>query len=103
MQQCSLDNARYYASAQESYLQMKQICNVIKKKGYYEEPEELLQLSIEECLDLFLQSVLISFCVQTNRFDTNSRKLLRQLPDHEMIPIAAEGKMTLQCLKRAIL
>ncbi len=90
MQQFSNYNTYFYEIAYENYLVMKGICETLDKEGYYKEPEKLLKHTIYDSLDLYIQSVLVEYCVFCNYMDETSKQFIKRLVEKEMLPLTDE-------------
>lgn len=74
MVQQSLSNERLFELGRINYEKLKEICSSLSEAGYWEEPQHILKMPINEMLDTYLQAVLVQISQQANRF-TNEESL----------------------------
>lgn len=85
-------NSKLYGIAKDNYILLTKYCEILSKEGYWEKPEAVLQKSITDMLDLYVQSVLINLSVFCNKFNEDVRSFIISIPNTNPIlyPLAEE-------------
>ncbi len=60
-------NPKLHRIAKENYRVLAGYCGLLEREGYWEEPEKILRKSIQEALDLYVQSVLVCCAAHLQR------------------------------------
>lgn len=85
-------NSRLYGIAKDNYILLTKYCDILSSEGYWEKPESVLQKSIFDMLDLYVQSVLINLSTFCNKFNEDMRSFIISIPNTNaiMYPISEE-------------
>lgn len=62
-------NEQLHQIAGENYRLLSEYCQVLEEEGYFSKVEEILHLSMEEVLDLYVQSLMVQFLVFGKRLN----------------------------------
>ena len=63
MLQCSYSKEKLYGIATENYQKLVEFCKTLEEEGYWKQPEEILQKSITDVLDLYVQALLMNLAI----------------------------------------
>ncbi len=69
-------NQKLYTVAGDNYRVLAGYCNTLEEEGYWEKPGQILQKSIREMLDLYIQSLLVCCAVTSKRFKREERRFI---------------------------
>lgn len=78
-------NDAVYQIAGKNYEKLLSCCEALNDEGYWEEPASCLKRKIDEMLDLYVQSVLVSFAVYSNRLNEAEQKFIHNITNNCMI------------------
>lgn len=78
-------NDAVYQIAGKNYEKLLSCCEALNDEGYWEEPSSCLKRKIDEMLDLYVQSVLVSFAVYSNRLNDAEQKFILNITNNCMI------------------
>ncbi len=101
MQQYSIYNSYYITLMQENYKCLLKLCDILDKDGYWKEPEQYLNNSIYENLDLYVQGVLIHASIYCGRLSVTVRSIISQLTNHNIFEIIPEIEYSEDAIVRA--
>ena len=101
MQQYSTYNSYYITLMQENYKCLVKLCEILDENGYWKEPEQYLNNSIYESLDLYVQGVLVHASVFCGRLSVMVRNLISQLPNHNVLEIMPDRDYSEDIILRA--
>ncbi len=93
MVQTSYSNGKLFEMAQKNYKKLLDFCETLDLEGYWEQPQSILNKSIVEMLDMYVQSVLINLAVYCNRLHEDERRFITALPTFNAIGCTLEGDM----------
>ena len=77
----------YFEIAHNSYQVIYRLLQQVEKEGYWEEANNVLELSIYDTFDLYMQSILLELCVRTKREHELTKQLLCSLPTNNMLEV----------------
>lgn len=80
-------NERLYEIAHENYQTLLFHCSMLQAEGYWTQPEMVLRQTIEETLDLHLQSLLLIFAVNNCHYSETEHQFLLSLVTHNMLQL----------------
>ncbi len=101
MQQYSIYNNYYINLMQENYKCLVELCDSLEKNGYWKEPEELLQNSIHDTLDLYVQGVLIHYSIFSGRLSSTVKGVVRSIPDNNILNIIEDAEYSENAINTA--
>lgn len=87
--------------AKNNYQTLEFHCMKLNSEGYWTQPEKLLKQTIQECLDLYLQSMLLMFAVRQKVFDEQQNQFLRAVTDFNLLDIAPGEKLSKELILKA--
>ena len=62
-------NPKLHRIAKENYRVLAGYCELLEREGYWENPEKILRKSIQEALDVYVQSVLVCCAAHLQRLE----------------------------------
>ena len=80
-------NERLYEIAHENYQTLLFHCSMLQAEGYWTQPEMVLRQSIEETLDLHLQSLLLVFAVNNYHYCEAEHQFMLSVVKHNMLQL----------------
>lgn len=84
-------NSKLYAIAKENYKNLTIYCETLDDEGYWENPKKILNQTIQEVLDMYVQAILINLALYSGHFEEEERKFIRTIPYNNMIEIPVSG------------
>ncbi len=69
-------NPKLHRIAKENYRVLAGYCGILESEGYWEEPEKILQKSIQEALDTYVQSVLVCCAAHLQRLNRDELQMI---------------------------
>lgn len=93
MVQTSYSNTKLFEMARKNYQKLVGFCDILDIEGYWEQPNSILNKSIHDMLDMYVQAVLINLSVYCNRFHEDERRFISNLPMNNAIACTIEGDM----------
>lgn len=81
MVQHSLSNDGLLKLARQNYNKLIEICDSLNASGYWEQPQQILKMSIYQMLDTYLQAVLVQISLRANGFGGDESKYTLHLMD----------------------
>ncbi|ROR29451.1 SpoVK/Ycf46/Vps4 family AAA+-type ATPase [Mobilisporobacter senegalensis] len=97
----SYTNSRLYTIAKNNYILLTKYCGLLSNEGYWDNPESVLQKSIYEMLDIYVQSVLINLSVYCNKTDDEIKNFIISIPNTNAIMYPADEEPTTEILNHA--
>lgn len=88
----SLSNERLLELGKMNYQQLKEICDSLALAGYWEQPEQILKMSIQKMLDTYLQAVLVEISLRANGFTEEQGRYIIQLLDSNPYQLVVNEK-----------
>ena len=80
-------NERLYEIAHENYQTLLFHCSMLQAEGYWTQPEMVLRQTIEETLDLHLQSLLLVFAVNNYHYQELEHQFMLSIVKHNMLQL----------------
>lgn len=93
MLQTSYSNKKLLQLAKTNYKKLSSFCETLLEEGYWEQAESILNKSIFDILDLYVQSVLIKMAVYCGRFHYDEREFVIAVSHHNIAGCTLEGDM----------
>lgn len=90
MLQCSYSKEKLYRIAGENYQKLVKFCRTLEEEGYWKQPEEILQKSITDVLDMYVQALLMNLAIYSGQFQKEEKKFIINLPDTNAIYCSLE-------------
>ena len=88
--------------ARQNYAILSKYCSILTDEGYWDEPNKILKKSINEMLDLYLQSCLIHVAIDCcNRINQAQLHLLASLTDTNPYAISEYEEVALETIETA--
>ena len=78
-------NQQLYDIAGENYRLLSGYCVALEEEGYFSKVEEILHLSMEEVLDLYVQSLMVQFLVFGKRLNEEEVLFAAGLTKQDML------------------
>ncbi len=78
-------NDRLHQIAEDNYRLLSEYCEVLEKEGYFSKAREILHLSLEEVLDLYVQSLMVQFLVFGKRLNEDEVLFAAGLTKQDML------------------
>ena len=72
----------------DNYKTLVRYCDMLWQEGYWEKPEAILNYSIYEMLDLYIQSVMIQMASVCGCFHADECSYIAEIPENNMIGIS---------------
>ncbi|WP_235912568.1 AAA family ATPase [Velocimicrobium porci] len=88
-----LSNKKLLNLAKKNYDKLVEYCKILASEGYWEQPERILQYSIQDMLDGYVQAVLIHLAVYCGRFHEEEKRFIMELPKENILGCTLEGEM----------
>ena len=82
-------NEQLHQIAGENYRLLSEYCVTLEQDGYFTKAGEVLQLSVEEVLDLYVQSLLVQFLVFGKRLDKEEVLFAKEVTERDMLGLGA--------------
>ena len=76
-------NPKLHRIAKENYRVLTGYCGILEQEGYWEEPEKILQKSIQEVLDTYVQSVLVCCAAHLQRLNRDELQMIAATVDKD--------------------
>lgn len=95
--QKSYTNEQLNQIAEENYRLLSEYCADLSEEGYFTKAEEILHMTSEEILDLYVQSVLVQFLVFGKRLNPDELMFAAGLTSQDMLGLresAFSGNLT---------
>lgn len=93
---------KLYDIAKENYLELVRFCNILDQEGYWEQAETVLKMTIYECLDWYVEAVLIQLAVNFNMADTEQRKFIYTISRFNTFDINEENEISKTVYEEAV-
>ena len=77
----------------ENYITLAKCCDILMNEGYWEKPETVLNRSIDEMVDLYIQAVLVQLAIFCGCFNQEERRFIAEIPRQNIIGIDMEDVM----------
>ncbi len=74
-------NSQLYSIAAENYKILKDFCTLITDEGYWNAAEKVLNMSAEEILDIYVESLLICFASYCDRLGPSEKAFISALSE----------------------
>jgi hypothetical protein len=85
MVQTSYSNEKLLKLAEQNYNKLLHYCEVLEDEGYWEQPKQILNKSIIDMLDMYVQAVLINLAVFCGRFHEDEKNFIVSVPTTNVI------------------
>lgn len=92
MVQASYSNERLLEFAKKNYNRLVDICKILEKEGYWEQPQQVIDKTVYETLNLYIQAMLINLSVYCGRLMDSQKKFIKELPDENAIGLDEDGQ-----------
>lgn len=92
---------KLYEIAKQNYNVLLRYCTEIKEKGYWEQAENVLNKSVFDMLDLYVQSVLLNQAVYCGHFGEKEKKFIKNLPCKNLLQISEAEELEEEVLLTA--
>lgn len=83
--QYQYSDGQLHQIAGENYRLLSEYCNALEQEGYFSKVEQILHLSMEEVLDLYVQSLLVQFLVFGKRLKEEEVCFVAGLTKQDML------------------
>lgn len=90
MLQCFYSKEKLYGIARENYQKLVEFCKILEEEGYWRQPEEVLQRSITEVLDMYVQALLMNLAIYSGKFQREEKQFIIDLPKTNAILCSLE-------------
>lgn len=90
MLQCSYSKEKLYGIAGENYQKLVEFCEILEEEGYWKQPEEILQKSIIDVLDMYVQALLMNLAIYSGKFQKEEKQFIIDLPENNAISCTLE-------------
>lgn len=90
MVQTSYSEDGLFDMAVQNYRRLAEFCGMLDEEGYWDKPEQVLNQSAFDVLELYVQAVLINFSVFCGRFFEKQKNFIINLPQCNRIGLTAE-------------
>lgn len=87
-------NERLYEIARENYQTLLFHCSMLQAEGYWTQPEMVLRQTIEETLDLHLQSLLLVFAVNSYHYFESEHEFMLSIVTNNMLQLPEQYQDT---------
>ncbi len=94
-------NPKLHRIAKENYRVLAGYCGILESEGYWEEPEKILQKSIQEVLDTYVQSVLVCCAAHLQRLNRDELQMIAVTVDKDCFGTMQEDADTNALVIRA--
>ena len=94
-------NAKLYQIAKENYNTLSKFCTTLLEEGYWEKPELIINKSIYDVLDLYVQAVLVNLSIYCNRSDYEIVNMILTLPENNSMEYPITGEPSDNILTQA--
>ena len=85
-------NQKLYSVAGENYRVLASYCSVLDDEGYWKQPQEILNKSIHEMLDLYVQSLLVCCAVECKRLGKEERRFIAAATNVNRLGLETESE-----------
>ena len=82
-------NEQLHRIAGENYRLLSEYCTELDREGYFKDAEKILHLSMDEVLDLYVQSLMVQFLVFGKRLNEEEVLFAAGLTDRDMLGLRA--------------
>lgn len=82
-------NEQLHRFAEENYRLLSEYCTILEQEGYFTEAGKVLRLSIDEVLDLYVQSLMVQFLVFGKRLNEDEVLFAAGLTRQDMLGLRA--------------
>ena len=96
-----LSNKKLLSLAKKNYDKLVEYCKTLESEGYWEQPERILQYSIQDMLDCYVQAVLIHLAVYCGRFHEEEKHFIMELPKKNVLGCTLDGEMEEEVMLQA--
>ena len=90
MLQCCYSKKKLYGIAEENYQNLVRFCRTLEEEGYWNQPEEILQKSIMDVLDMYVQALLMNLAIFSGKFQKREKQFIIDLPKTNAISCSLE-------------
>lgn len=87
-------NQSLYTIAGANYRVLSRYCDMLDSEGYWEKPGEILGKSINDILDIYLQSLLVCCAIKAKRYGREERTFIAAAVDSNLLGITPDGLET---------
>ena len=94
-------NADLFRIARNNYETLLVHCVKLNAEGYWEQPEQMLKQSIQETLDIYLQSFLLLFAAQYQGLHEQQLQFLAGITDSYQLGIDKEEQLSSKMIEQA--
>lgn len=94
-------NPKLHRIAKENYRVLAGYCHILESEGYWEEPEKILQKSIQEALDTYVQSVLVCCAAHLQRLNWDELQMIAVTVEKDCFGAMQEDADTNALVSRA--
>lgn len=81
MVQQSLSNERLLKLGRQNYQKLSEICDSLRASGYWEQPQQILKMPIQQMLDTYLQAVFVQISLQAKVFQEEQYRYILHITD----------------------
>ncbi len=79
--------------AGDNYRTLRNYCTILEAEGYWDGAANVLNLSIYDMLDLYIQSVLVQLTIVCNSFTENEAEFIAGIPQKNILNIKIGSKL----------
>lgn len=87
--------------AKANYRVMVEYCRILEKEGYFKEAEKIIRKNIYQCLDYYLQSILINMAVYGKKLDAEEVHFILNLTDSNQYAILDDRETLDKAIRQA--
>lgn len=95
-------NSKLYEIAKDNYSKLVRFCNELDEEGYWENPMSILNQSIQETLDLYVQAILINLAINNGHMGEEECKFIRAIPCNNLLEISKDGILDSEKTKQVV-
>ena len=87
--------------AKANYRTLVGYCSILEKEGYFLQAEKIIHKNIYQCLDKYIQSLLINMAVYSGSISEGEAKFIVSIPDSKQYDIRDERDIDEEMIKQA--
>ncbi len=91
MRQPSYTNERLLELARQNYMNLCDVCKALDSEGYWEQPSQVLNRSILDFLDLYVQAILINLAVYCGRLKEDEKSFIINVSKKNLAECTLDG------------
>lgn len=99
--QGNYSRAQLYKIADDNYMTLRKYCSILDDEGYWEGPGELLNQSIYEMLDFYVQTVLIRLAVYCGGLNEEQRDFIARVPKTNVLSVSRGEELPAHSMEAA--